>query len=46
MAGRWSPQRKLRDLRLIALLAISLVCAPLHSTAAELPSIDNGNSRP
>ena len=40
MAGRWSPQRKLRDLRLIALLAIGLVCAPLRSTAAELPSVE------
>ena len=40
MAGRWSLQRRLRDLRLIALLAIGLVCAPLRSTAAELPSVE------
>ena len=39
MAGRLTPQRNRRDLRLIAALVIGLVVTPLRGAAAESPSV-------
>lgn len=40
MAGRSRRERTWRDLRLVALLAIGLVCQTVAGAAAELPSVE------